>query len=164
MQSYTHQRSTFLQFVASTDSGKWTIGEIFFNELSCTGCLVVVALMLCLCHKTEYPPNKPIRGDTLFLSPSIPHLIKSQPIDKKLQAFKSIKYTGKAIFLSFLSQFFQTVVRWKKTYISDMWWRSAGASWNYALTLQMFSIHILCFMPNFSFKGILYTSWFCPGG
>jgi len=28
----------------------------------------------------------------------------------------------------------------------------AGASWNYTLTLQMFSINILRFMPNFIFK------------
>jgi len=32
--------------------------------------------------------------------------------------FKTIKYTGKASVLSFWSQFFQTVVRWKKRYIS----------------------------------------------
>jgi len=27
-----------------------------------------------------------IREDTLFLSPSIPHLVKSKPMDKKLHA------------------------------------------------------------------------------
>jgi len=38
----------------------------------------------------EYPPNYHIRGDTLFLCPSIPHLVKSQLLDKKLQALGNI--------------------------------------------------------------------------
>src|SRR6218665_53131 len=38
------------------------------------------------CHEIDYLPSWRIRGDTLFLSPSIPHLVKSQPMDKKLQA------------------------------------------------------------------------------
>jgi len=40
----------------------------------------------CRCHEIEYPSELEYPGDTLFLSPSIPHLVKSQPIDKKLQA------------------------------------------------------------------------------
>ena len=37
------------------------------------------------CHEIDSPELAYPR-DTLFLSPSIPHLVKSQPMDKKLQA------------------------------------------------------------------------------
>src|SRR6218665_1727497 len=36
-----------------------------------------------LCHEIDYPPEPAYPGDTLFLSPSTPHLVKSQPMDKK---------------------------------------------------------------------------------
>ena len=37
--------------------------------------------------------------------------------------------------------------------MKDIWRMSAGASYNYTLTLKMFSINILRFMSDFSFKG-----------
>jgi len=48
---------------------------------------------------------------------------------------KTRKYMGKIIALSFLSQFFQTVVRGPRDiqlymYIKDRWRRSAGGFWN----------------------------------
>jgi len=66
---------------------------------------------------------------------------------------KTIKYTGKAIVLSFESQFFKLWSAEKEIHIKDIWRRFAGASLSYTLTPQMFSINILCFMYNFSFKG-----------
>jgi len=44
-----------------------------------------------------------------------------------------MKHTDKAIFLSFLSHFFQTVVRWKRDIYQRLWRRSAWSSWNYTL-------------------------------
>jgi len=44
--------------------------------------------------------------------------------------FKIMKYTGKAIVLSILSQFFKLGSAEKEICIKDIWRRSTGVSWN----------------------------------
>ena len=47
----------------------------------------VVSEHMSRCHEIEYPPaNIGYPGDTLFLSPSIPHPVKSQPMVEKLHS------------------------------------------------------------------------------
>ena len=69
----------------------WTPNRLFFVH----GCLVGLfvetlqvggkgACVLAGVTKQTIPPHSRSRGDTLFLSSSIPHLVKSQPMDKKL--------------------------------------------------------------------------------
>src|SRR6218665_3524678 len=69
-------------------SGRYPLDNIlnFSGQLPWTFQLSGYVTSRSRCHEIEYPLELAYPGDTPFLSPSLPHLVKSQPMNKKLQA------------------------------------------------------------------------------
>ena len=108
------------------------------------------------------------RGVVIKRRPDAPK--KWKPLHEECKVKSLLEFSRLLRFLLKLFSepfFFKLWSAEKEIYTKDIGRRSAGESWNYTLTLQMFSTNILRFMyrvfPLKVLRGILYTGRFHPG-